>query len=102
MSLMNALGSMLGSKNNYCPDCGMEMKSNGCCDDCGYGEEDDMMEEEDEQIKTQSLLDLRDTLQNALKQIDRMIVSNCDDGSDSSESKMQPQATVFVRQISKK
>jgi hypothetical protein len=98
---MNALGSMLGASRNYCPDCGMEMKSNGCCDECGYGEEDDM-EEEDEQMETQSLLDLRDTLQNALKQIDRMIVSNCDDGSDSSESKMQPQATVFVRQISKK
>ena len=101
MSLMSALGSMLGSKNNYCPDCGMEMKSNGCCDECGYGQQDDIMEEEDEQMETQSLLDLRDTLQNALKQIDRIIVNNCDDGSDS-EPKMQPQSTIFVRQISKK
>jgi len=101
MSLLNALGSMLGQKQNYCPDCGMEMGSNGCCSECGYGEEDDM-QEEDEQMETQSLLDLRDTLQNALKQIDRMIVNNCDDGGDSKSAPMQPQSTVFVRQISKK
>jgi len=101
MSLMSALGSMLGSKSNYCPDCGMEMKSNGCCSECGYGEEDDM-DDGHEQMETQSLLDLRDTLQNALKQIDRMIVNNCDESEDDSEPKMQPQSTVFVRQISKR
>jgi hypothetical protein len=79
MSLINALGSMLGSKSNYCPDCGTELKSNGSCNDCGYGEEDDMMEEEeDEQAETQSLLDVKKQLQSAMDLIDRMIVKNCD------------------------
>ena len=97
MSLLNALGSMLGQRQNYCPDCGMEMGSNGCCSECGYGEEDDM-EEEDDSMETQSLLDLRDALQNALKLVDRIIVG----GGEKPEPKMQPQSTVFVRQISKK
>ena len=101
MSLMSALGSMMGLKNNYCPDCGMEMGSSGCCDECGYGEEDDM-EEGDDAAETQSLLDVRDALQNALKLVDRIIVGSGESDSKESPSKMQPQSTVFVRQISKK
>ena len=101
MSLMNALGSMMGKSNDYCPDCGMEMKSNGCCDECGYGEEDDM-DGEDDAIETQSMLDLRDALQNALKLVDRMIVGSGKSESKDSAPKMQPQSTIFVRQISNK
>lgn len=70
MSLMNALGTMLGASKDYCPDCGMEMKSNGCCDECGYGEEDDMEEE----ANTQALLDLKKHLQSAMEMVDRLIV----------------------------
>ena len=67
---MNALGTMLGASKDYCPDCGMEMKSNGCCDECGYGEEDDMEEE----VNTQALLDLKKHLQSAMEMVDRLIV----------------------------
>jgi len=88
----------MGGNKDYCPDCSCEMGSNGYCSECGYGEEDDMMEEEDEQMETQSLLDLRDTLQNALKQIDRMIVSNCDNGSSSKPEPVAPSQIVWMTQ----
>ena len=76
---MIALGGMMPStaKQRSCPDCGMPMDSNGCCDECGYGEEDGM-EEEDEQMETQTLLDAKKALQNAMDLIDRLIVNNCD------------------------
>ena len=76
--LMIALGSMMPgmAKKPCCPDCGGEM-AGGECQDCGYGGEDDM-EEEDEQLETQSLLDLKKQLQSAMELVDRMIVNNCD------------------------
>ena len=79
MSMLNAFGSMNGSGKNYCPDCGMPMRSTGSCDECGYGEEDDMMEEEeDEQLETQTLLDIKKSLQSTMELVDRLIVNNCD------------------------
>ena len=75
---MIALGGMgMMPKTKSCPDCGMPLENNGCCSECGYGEEP-MKEEEDEQMESQSLLDVRDALQTALKLIDRIIVKNCD------------------------
>jgi hypothetical protein len=75
--LMIALGGMgMMPKTKSCPDCGMPLESNGCCSECGYGEEP--MQEEDEQAETQAMLDLRDALQTALKLVDRMITNNCD------------------------
>jgi hypothetical protein len=78
--LMIALGNMLpqAAKGRTCPDCGGEMQ-NGECQDCGYGSEDnDMGEEEDEQLETQTLLDLKKQLQSAMDLVDRLIVNNCD------------------------
>jgi len=75
---MIALGSMMPSaKERTCPDCGMPLEPNGCCSECGYGEEDGM-EEEDEQLETQTLLDLKKQLQSAMELVDRLIVNNCD------------------------
>jgi tRNA(Ile2) C34 agmatinyltransferase TiaS len=75
-----ALGTLMGAsgKQDYCPDCGMAMKSNGTCPECGYGEDDGDMEEEDEQMETQTLLDTKKALQSAMDLIDRLIVNNCD------------------------
>jgi len=77
--LMIALGSMMPqmAKKRCCPDCGGEMDG-GECMDCGYGSQDDSMDEEDEQMETQSLLDLKKQLQSAMDLVDRMIVNNCD------------------------
>lgn len=75
---MISLGSMLG-KQRSCPDCSSPLESDGCCSQCGYGEDDGMdQEEEDEQLETQSLLDIKNDLQRIMDKIDRLIVNNCD------------------------
>jgi tRNA(Ile2) C34 agmatinyltransferase TiaS len=73
-----ALGSLMGGgSKDYCPDCGCDMKSNGTCPECGYGE-DDSMDEEDEKMEMQGLLDLKNDLQRVMDKIDRLIVNNAD------------------------
>ena len=70
-----ALGSLLGGGGKeYCPDCGCDMKSNGTCPDCGYGEEegeDDMEEEEGPDL--QAIMDIRDDLQKVVEKLGRLI-----------------------------
>lgn len=71
-----ALGSLMGgSSKQYCPDCGNDLKSNGCCSECGYGE-DDGMEEEDDSAEMQTLLDIKNELQRVMEKIDRLIVQD--------------------------
>ena len=73
-----ALGSLFGSGGKeYCPDCGCDMKSNGTCPDCGYGEDDGDMEDdsEEEGMDMQALLDLKNDLQRVMEKIDRLIVN---------------------------
>lgn len=71
MSLMDSLNSMLGAKRSRaCPDCESEMEG-GECPECGYGSED----KEDDMVEMQTMLDLRDGLQNCLKMVDRLIIS---------------------------
>lgn len=70
-----AIGSLLGGgSKNYCPDCGCDLKSNGCCPECGYGEdeeEDDMEEEEGPDLQT--IMDIRDELQRVVEKLGRLI-----------------------------
>ena len=101
--LMLALGSLGAvSSKSYCPDCGEQVGSNGCCSDCGYGEEDDM-ESEDDSPNMQTMLDLRDALQTAVKLLDRLIVGNSSESEDGSEDSMPAisQTTTWVRQGSR-
>ena len=97
---MIALGGMgMLPKTKSCPDCGMPLENNGCCSECGYGEEP--MEEEDEKVETQSLLDVRDALNTALKLIDRMIVNNADCSSESENMPTPVNTVTWVRQGSR-
>jgi hypothetical protein len=72
-----AIGSLLGGGGkDYCPDCGCDMKSNGTCPDCGYGEEeeDDMEEEgEEEGMDMQAIMDIRDDMQKLVEKLGRLI-----------------------------
>jgi uncharacterized Zn finger protein (UPF0148 family) len=72
-----ALGSLMGGgSKDYCPDCGCDLKKNGTCPDCGYGEdeeEDDMEEEEGPDL--QSIMDIKNDLQRVMEKIDRLIVN---------------------------
>lgn len=67
------LGSMMGGGKKYCPDCGCDMKSNGTCPDCGYGEEDDAEEEGEENGHMQAMMDIRDDLQRVVEKLGRLI-----------------------------
>ena len=70
-----ALGSLMGGgSRDYCPDCGCDMKSNGVCPECGYGEEEDDMEEE-EGPDLQAIVDIKNDLQRVMEKIDRLIVN---------------------------
>jgi predicted amidophosphoribosyltransferase len=73
-----ALGSLFGgSGKSYCPDCGSDLKSNGCCSECGYGEDEGEMEDEGEEegMDMQALIDLKNDLQRVMEKIDRLIVN---------------------------
>ena len=73
-----ALGSLMGGGGkNYCPDCGCDLRSNGTCPDCGYGEENDEDEGEGEEegMDMQVLIDLKNDLQRVMEKLDRLIVN---------------------------
>lgn len=73
-----ALGSLMGGgSRDYCPDCGCDMKSNGTCPDCGYGEEEDMEEEDgEEEMDMQAIIDIRDDLQKLVEKLGRIIAKD--------------------------
>jgi len=72
-----ALGSLMGGgSKDYCPDCGCDMKSNGTCPECGYGEENDISEDDGhEGMEMQALVDIKNDLQRVMEKIDRLIVN---------------------------
>lgn len=95
MSLMDSLSSMLGStRGRKCPDCGSTME-NGECPECGYGSEmENEMDDSHETQETQNLLDLRDSLQNCIKIVDRMIVNQSSEEDDDEEESPAPVNTI--------
>ena len=71
-----ALGSLMGGgSRDYCPDCGCDLKSNGTCPDCGYGEEEDDGEGEGE-MDMQAIMDIRDDLQRLVEKLGRLIAKD--------------------------
>lgn len=71
-----ALGSLMGGgSKDYCPDCGCDMKSNGACPDCGYGEEEEEDDMEEEGPDLQAIMDIKNELQRVMDKIDRLIVN---------------------------
>lgn len=73
-----ALGSLMGGTGKeYCPDCGSDLKSNGCCPECGYGEDGGMEEEDgEEEANMQAMMDLRDDLQRIVEKLGRLIAKD--------------------------
>lgn len=71
-----ALGSFMGGTGKeYCPDCGCDLKSNGSCPECGYGEDEGEMEDEgeDEGMDAQAIMDIRDDLQRVVDKLGRLL-----------------------------
>lgn len=92
---MDSLSSMLGStRGRKCPDCG-SMMEDGECPECGYGSEmDNGSEDSHGMVEVQNLLDLRDSLQNCMKIVDRLIISQSEHEDDGKEEAPAPVNTI--------
>jgi tRNA(Ile2) C34 agmatinyltransferase TiaS len=67
----------MGGSKDYCPDCGCDLKSNGSCPDCGYGEEEGMEEENgEEEMDVQAIMDIRDDMQKLVEKLGRIIAKD--------------------------
>lgn len=80
-TLLMILGSPMGSKKGKsCPECESPLESDGCCSECGYGEEEDDMgemedmgEEEGEDMHNERMIELRDDLQRVVDKLSKLI-----------------------------
>jgi len=78
-TLLMILGSpMGGKKERSCPECESPLESDGCCSECGYGEEEgeyeeDMGEEEGEDMHNERMIELRDDLQRIVDKLSKLI-----------------------------
>lgn len=80
-TLLMILGSpMGGKKGRSCPECESPLESDGCCSECGYGEEEDDMgemedmgEEEGEDMHNERMIELRDDLQRVVDKLSKLI-----------------------------
>lgn len=78
-SLMMILGGPSGGRDRSCPECGSPLESDGCCSECGYGEEEDDMESEDEgedegeDIQNERMKEVRDDLQRVVDKLSKML-----------------------------
>ena len=75
-SLLAILGGPMMDKQRSCPECGSPMESDGTCSECGYGEEDDMKEEDDgeeEDMHNERMVEIRDDLQRVVDKLSKML-----------------------------
>jgi len=80
-TLLMILGSPMGSKKGKsCPECESPLESDGCCSECGYGEEEDDMgemndmgEDEGEDMHNERMIELRDDLQRVVDKLSKLI-----------------------------
>lgn len=66
---------MGGKKGRSCPECDSPLESDGCCSECGYGEEEDDMESEDEgeDDSNERMIEVRDDLQRVVDKLSKLI-----------------------------
>ena len=79
-TLLMILGSPMGSKKGKsCPECESPLESDGCCSECGYGEEEEGEyeeeggEEEGEDMHNERMIELRDDLQRVVDKLSKLI-----------------------------
>ena len=74
-SMFDIFSGSLNGKARSCPECESPMESNGCCSECGYGEEEDMEEEDDseeEDMRNDRMIELCDDLQRIVDKMRKM------------------------------
>ena len=73
-SLLMILGAPSGGKERSCPECESPLESDGCCSECGYGEEEDMEEEDEgEDMHNERMTEIRDDLQRVVDKLSKML-----------------------------
>lgn len=75
-AMADSFMSIFGMKRaKGCPDCESPLEFNGCCPECGYGEEEDgeEMESEEEGVDVGALLEIRDDLQRLMNKLADLI-----------------------------
>ena len=73
-SLLMILGAPSGGKERSCPECESPLESDGCCSECGYGEEEeDDGEGEDEDGHMERMVEIRDDLQRVVDKLSKLI-----------------------------
>jgi uncharacterized Zn finger protein (UPF0148 family) len=76
--LMILGGPMGGKKGRSCPECESPLESDGCCSECGYGEEEGEYEEEGgeeegKDMHNERMIELRDDLQRVVDKLSKLI-----------------------------
>ena len=77
-TLLMILGSPMGSKKGKsCPECESPLESDGCCSECGYGEEEEGEyedgEDEEEGDHMDRMIEVRDDLQRVVDKLSKLI-----------------------------
>ena len=75
-AMLAILGGPMGGKGRSCPECGSPMESDKTCSECGYGEDEDMMEDEDEgedDGHMERMIEVRDDLQRVVDKLSKLI-----------------------------
>lgn len=74
-SLLMILGGPATDKGRSCPECDSPMEPNGCCPECGYGEEEYEEEGEDEEENghMERMVEIRDDLQRVVDKLSKLI-----------------------------
>lgn len=75
-AMLAILGGPMNDKQRSCPECESPMEMDGTCSECGYGEEEDMMEEDDgeeEDMHNERMIEIRDDLQRIVDKLSKLI-----------------------------
>ena len=75
-AMLAILGGPMGGKSRSCPECDSPMESDGTCSECGYGEDEDMMEDEEEgedDGHAERMIEVRDDLQRVVDKLSKLI-----------------------------
>jgi len=72
--LMILGGPMGGKKEKSCPECESPLESDGCCTECGYGEQEGEYEEDEEEgDHMDRMIEVRDDLQRVVDKLSKLI-----------------------------
>ena len=72
-SLLMILGGPMDGKGRSCPECESPLESDGCCSECGYGEEEEDDGEGEGDDHMDRMKELRDDLQRVVDKLSKLI-----------------------------